>query len=66
MTRNFQVDAARRDREIELAIAQGRHSRTFRSLCGGCGQWVEGIFYSDRGVRLCAKCAPTDRKAGQR
>jgi len=55
-------------REIEAitarAIAEGRHSRTPKFFCVGCGNWVSSIFYTtiDK-KRLCPECA--DRLCGQ-
>jgi len=54
-----QSTAEQIERLIEEAIAEGRHSREYSTLCmGPCGQWVGGIYHTTLdGQRLCAKCA---------
>lgn len=44
---------------IEQAIAEGRHSRTFQTVCDACRQWVGGIFHVRLGGagRICRACA---------
>jgi hypothetical protein len=42
----------------DVAIAEGRHSETWQTLCTGCYQWVDAIFHStiDR-KQLCLACS---------
>ena len=45
---------------MRTAIAEGRHCpiEQWRTICGGCGQWVDAIWYTTTAKeRLCAECA---------
>lgn len=62
MSRSFSRRAANPGPSIlELtaqAIREGRHSNTFQTVCGGCGQWVHGIYHvTEQHKRLCRDCA---------
>lgn len=57
---------------VSAAIADGRHGQRWQTVCDGCHQWVQGIYWTslDR-KRYCFKCVcglfpnqPTD-DAGQ-
>ena len=43
----------------KAAIVQGTHSEKFQTVCDGCRQWVESIYFIVPGskTRLCPACA---------
>lgn len=64
--RSMQIDPEERTAIIEQAIREGRHEAdmsTWRTVCGGCGKWVDAIwFVNEQGTRLGKCCSPKDRK----
>ena len=50
---------------VAAAIAQGRHSTTHLSVCGGCGRWTGSLWHrTEDGRMLCFGCAIACARAG--
>jgi hypothetical protein len=52
---------------IDQAIAEGRHSPDFRTVCPQCREWVDGIFWinpQSARDRCCIHCAARNGNEG--
>ena len=57
MSHHFKADGRKAQELTEQAIAQGRFSRSAKTLCTNCREWANSILHIEGRKELCAKCA---------